>query len=270
MIKRILLQSAAIILLFLATPAVAQLDRQQGVSTANTLSLIGRDEASGAIAPAQVLVDEFGFPVGVLGSPLQVGAAALPLPENAASETGGNLAKIAEQTGPGGALSPSGSLSNPISTLTRPNDTAPYAQYDLIASSTTAGSIEAPAFEIANDDGGAIVRRVRLVTNATTGWGGALLRVRLFTLPPTYTNGDNGAYALATGSANYIGRFDVTLEQVGDGAMGIAAPGEGNGVYISLTGTGGVGIYWDIQYLSAGALTPVAQQTFTLTPELQN
>ncbi len=160
----------------------------------------------------------------------------------------------------------SGAITNPTSVLTRPNDTNAYSINDLIASSTTAGSIVVPSFNIVNSAGGVIIPRVRLSTNVTTGWGAVTLQVTLWSAAPTYTNGDNGAYAVATGSANRLAQYQVTLTQDADGASGNGALLVGNAAAIKLAS--GTAIYWDIQTLTAA--TPIANQTFTITPELLN
>src|ERR1700730_14367879 len=101
--------------------------------------------------------------------------------------------------------------SNPTSTLTRPANTTAYAANQLIASSTTAGSVVVHSFSIAT--GGAILSRLRLRTNATSGWGGVNLSINLWSAAPTYTNGNGGAYAAATGSADWLANFLVSLIQ---------------------------------------------------------
>ena len=159
-----------------------------------------------------------------------------------------------------------GAITNPTSTLTRPANTTPYSVNNIVASSTTAGSIVVPSFAIANSAGGAIVPRIRINTNVTTGWGAVNLLVTLWTTAPTYTNGDGSAYAVATGSANRVGQYQVTLTQNGDGAAGEGMPNVGNAASIKLAS--GTAVYWDIQILTAA--TPISGQTFTITPELLN
>src|SRR5437660_138343 len=88
-----------------------------------------------------------------------------------------------------------GSITNPASTLTRPANTTAYAANQLIASSTTAASIVVPSF--ATVAGAGILPRLRLRTNAPSGWGGINLSINLWSAAPTYTNGDSGAYAPA-------------------------------------------------------------------------
>lgn len=159
-----------------------------------------------------------------------------------------------------------GTLANPTSTLTRPNDTNAYAQNDLIASSTTAGSVVVPSITVTRIAAGSCaIRRLRLATNVTTGWGSASFTVRLWTTAPTYTNGDNGAYAVATGSAGFLGAYSISISQWADGASGNGLPLVGNEVGIKLA-SGSI-VYWDLQYTGSASLTPIAQQTFTLTAE---
>jgi len=78
-----------------------------------------------------------------------------------------------------------GAITNPASTLTRPANTADYAANQLIASSTTAGSVVVPSFAIAISAGGAINARLRLRTSATSGWGGVNLSINLWSAAPT-------------------------------------------------------------------------------------
>jgi hypothetical protein len=153
----------------------------------------------------------------------------------------------------------------PCAVLIRPLNTTAYSANDLIANNVTAGSVQVPTCTVAREVGfGGAIPRFRLTTNVTTGWDGALLKVRFWTAAPTYTNGDNGAYAVATGAAGYMGKIIITLEQFGDGASGVGAPEVGS--FIAFKLAAGQVIYWDIQETS-GALTPISGQTFTLTPE---
>jgi hypothetical protein len=157
-----------------------------------------------------------------------------------------------------------GSITNPTSTLTRPANTTAYAANQLIASSTTAASIVVPSF--ATLAGAGILPRLRLRTNAGTGWGGVNLSINLWSAAPTYTNGDGGAYVPTTGSASWLANFMITsLQQFGDGAIGSGGPTSANEMAIKLAGTA---IYWDLQILSAAPSG--SGQTFTLTAELLN
>jgi hypothetical protein len=160
----------------------------------------------------------------------------------------------------------SASITNPTSVLTRPANTTAYVANQLIASSTTAGSVVVPSFAIATSAGGAVLSRVRLLSNVTSGWDGVSVTVRLWTAAPTYTNGDGGAYAVATGAAGWIASFLIALSQYGDGAISASQLTAANEMAIKLAS--GTTIYWDMQIM--GAATPISGQTFTLTAELMN
>lgn len=158
-----------------------------------------------------------------------------------------------------------GTITNPGNAITRPANTTNYAQNNLIASSVTAGSVVVSSFSLLNSGG--VIPRVRLFTNKTSGWDGVVIRVRLWQSAPTYTNGDGGAYAVATNAFGLLGAYDVTLSQFGDAATGIAAPNNGTAAWIKVPGTA---VFWDLQYLGSAALTPASGQTFTMVAEIAN
>lgn len=174
-----------------------------------------------------------------------------------------------DQTTPGvtnGVVAPiTGTATNPTSTLTRPANTTAYATTQLIGSSTTAGSVVVPSFAIANAAGSAVIPRLRLSTNATTGWG-TTLTVNLWSAAPTYTNGDGGTYAVATNGAKHLAQYSCTLTQYGDAASGECSVSVGNFAMVTLAS--GTSIFWDLQ--TTGSATPISGQTFTLIPELLN
>lgn len=148
------------------------------------------------------------------------------------------------------------------SVLTRPNDTTAYAQNDLIASSTTAGSIVVPSFGIQSHT---TIKRLRLYTNKTSGMGTFQGFVELWKTAPTLTNGDNGAYAIATGAASWIGSSTLAvMTQVADGGYTTGVPTTGSEFGII---HGGSTIYWTLKEADATGFTPAANQTFTLVAE---
>lgn len=160
----------------------------------------------------------------------------------------------------------SGYVANPTSgVLTRPADTNAYAANDLIASSTTAGSVVVPTVTIARVAGGSgTIPKLTLFSNHTTGLSGISVAVRLWRAAPTYTNGDNGAYAVATGAANFIAKFTGTFEQFGDGAVAVLEPSVGAVVALKLAS--GLTVAWDLQALAG--FTPQSGKTFTLVPQV--
>ncbi len=219
---------------------------------------------SGQPQSCEQVTDTNPFPVDIMSSVLPSGAAtaANQVLEIAALNT------LIAQAITACQLTFCGLVTNPTASQTRPANSTPYSQNDLIANNTAAGSIIVPSIAIVNAAGGVAVPRVRLYTNVTTNWDSAAVTVRLWSSPPTYNNGDNGAYSVATGTTSYLGRFEITMTQNSDGAYGTGAPSTGTAVYAKLAS--GVSVYWDLQYTGASALTPQVSQTFTLQPELVN
>lgn len=144
----------------------------------------------------------------------------------------------------------------------RPNDATPYTSGDLVANSTTAGSVLAMIFE-ANKDL-LQVRRVR-IRKSGTGVTGAQFRLHLYDaspLPPT--NGDNGVWL--TPVASYLGFVDVTIDKAfSDGAAGQGAPTVG--AEINVNTAADLKVYGLLE--ARGAYTPANNEVFTVTLETQ-
>lgn len=165
---------------------------------------------------------------------------------------------------------------NPSSTLTRPNNATAYVQNQLIASNTTAGSIVVPSIIIPRDDARSVsITRGRIFTNKVLAT--LQLHVDLWSAAPTFTNGDGGAYAVATGWANWIGHLTSAAADVysasGDGTMLALTPGStyaaaGSIPLISDHSPGGK-IFWTLREIDATGFTPSALEIFTLTLELE-
>lgn len=151
--------------------------------------------------------------------------------------------------------------------LTRPADTTAYALGDLVANSTTAGSVVPLSFTVAttNDQGGTI-RGVRLKTN-NTAWAGYTVRLHLHKNAPTFTNGDNGAWLTTESEA--LGCFDVTFtETYSDAVKGYGVSCRPGGEMPSFTPSSGtVLIYGDLEIRQAA--TPASGQTFTPVLEIE-
>lgn len=158
-------------------------------------------------------------------------------------------------------------LRTPSSTLTRPANTTAYVAGDLVAGDTTAGSVTVPSFE-AGLTGGRhyYIPRIRLKTDKTSGMASINFTLRLWAAAPTYDNGDNGAYSVATNGDELIGAFtNAGFVQGGDGATAIMTPDVGDGPSFYLSGTA-TSVYWDLEIESG--LTPASGQTFTAVPEV--
>ena len=152
----------------------------------------------------------------------------------------------------------------PTASFTRPANTTAYAVGNLVANSTTAGSVVPMQLEVARRPGGTgqIVRmRLRksgaVLTNAS-------FRVHLYRTAPTPTNGDNGAW-LTTGALAYIGAFDITLDRAfSDGAHGTGLPLAGP-VVVFAADEDSVVLHALLE--ARAAYTPASGEVFTLAAE---
>lgn len=158
-------------------------------------------------------------------------------------------------------------IKNSSNSFTRPSDTTAYASGDLVANSTTAGSVTAISIGNIgwNSQGSAILRKVKL-TKSGTSTTNAQFRVHFFkAAPETITNGDNGAFSVS-GVADYIGAFAVTIDRAfTDGAAGFGVPLVGSELLIRLAGSSAQKIYALIE--ARAAYTPSSAEVFTLYVE---
>lgn len=165
-------------------------------------------------------------------------------------------------------------VTSSTSTLTLPAATTAYTAGQLIANSATAGSVVVPSFAIANTAGGAIIPRLRLSTNdaTATGWGAQTIQVDLWSVAPTFTNGDRAAWLPATGSASHLAAYTCTMAGTtaavwGDGIAGECSVSPGNATTIKLAS--GTSVFWTLDAISGSGVTGVSK-VFTLTAELLN
>lgn len=95
-------------------------------------------------------------------------------------------------------------------TFTRPADTTAYADGDLVANSTTAGSVAALVFAIPTGLGKNIkIIGGTLQKSDQTDVANSQFRIHVYTSEPTPANGDNGAWS--TDIAGYLGFVDLGL-----------------------------------------------------------
>jgi hypothetical protein len=113
--------------------------------------------------------------------------------------------------------------------FTRPADTNAYAVGDLIANSTTAGSVVPLSLAVSRaSDKTGMVRRLRLKTN-DTAWANATVRVHLFKNTPTLSVGDNAVFSGGTTESEYLGYADITLDRhFSDAEKGTGIPATGS------------------------------------------
>ena len=159
-------------------------------------------------------------------------------------------------------------IARPSGSFTRPGDTTPYASGDLVANSTTAGSVDAVSIAVARTSGGTGSIRRALLRKSGTGITNSIFRIHLYEADPaTVTNGDNGAWS-TSGVADYLGAIDVVIDRAfTDGAAGEGVPLAGGEINFDLTGTANVFALLEAR----AAYTPGNAEVFTIELEvLQN
>jgi hypothetical protein len=161
----------------------------------------------------------------------------------------------------------------PSLTMTRPADTTAYAQYDLVANSTTAGSVTGLVFPNAGRFDGESLRVERLrLRKSSASQTNATFRVYLFTALPTLSVGDNGVLNTSGGVMaiddvdKLIGWFDVTMNRSGTaGAVGVGSPSAGSA--ITCKPSASQTLYGLIE--ATAAYTPTSGETFNAVLEGQ-
>jgi len=144
---------------------------------------------------------------------------------------------------------------------TRPNDTTAYASGDLVANSTTAGSVtpitlncSARGFKVWRVE---LARSSAVVTNAS-------FRVHIYKDSPTVANGDNGAWS--TTNSGYVGFVDVAAPSVA-----FTDSANASGVYVNNSVFAPLYFVADKDHIlyalieARAAYTPTAQEVFTVT-----
>jgi hypothetical protein len=146
------------------------------------------------------------------------------------------------------------------SNFTRPADTTAYASGDLVANSTTAGSVTPLSFTIWRAGAGqTIIQRARLAKSGTSTTSAAF-RIHFYQATQTVTNGDNGAW-LSTGAQDYLGNIDIAaMFAFSDGANGFGAAAAGAEMRFRFA-TGNT-LYCLLE--ARGAYTPASAEVFTL------
>lgn len=155
-------------------------------------------------------------------------------------------------------------ICNPSASFTRPADTTAYASGDLVANSTTAGSVAPLSFDGIWSNRFSI-KRVRLTKSGTTATNGQF-RVHFYGASPTCANGDNGAWSTDQ-AAKYYGSIDVTVAAFTDGCAGVGAATAGAELNVQLPTANGHTVYALLE--ARAAYTPANAEVFTLVPEIE-
>lgn len=162
-----------------------------------------------------------------------------------------------------GTLAVGGNTSRPSAGFARPANTTAYVAGQLVANTTTAGSVTALALAAARKAGGTgAIPRLSLKKSTAT-LTAARFRVHLFRDAPVVAVGDGGTFAGNVSEAGYLGSFDVVMDRAwSDGALGLAVPNTGSAaVFAAAAGS------QSIQALieARDAYAPGSGETFTLT-----
>ncbi len=149
-----------------------------------------------------------------------------------------------------------------VAAVTRPADTTQYAAGDLVANSTTAGSVTPIQFSVGGQfaSGGKIVGgKMRKSTNGVTT---ASFRLHLFTATKTVTNGDNGAIVVNS-MDGYLGYLNFDFATIADDTNIIGGAIEKTAAALAaglpFKAPGGV-LYGLIE--AKGAYTPASAEVF--------
>jgi hypothetical protein len=154
-------------------------------------------------------------------------------------------------------------LYNTAASFTRPADTTAYAIGDLVANSTTAGSVVPMSFPLGNafGQGQFRVTRVRLSKTSTTT-ANSTFRVHFHSASPTYAVGDNAARS--TTLSGWLGAIDVpAMTAFSDGTAATGAATAGSEFLIRLAA--GTTVFCHLEALAA--YVPTSAESFTLTLE---
>lgn len=172
-----------------------------------------------------------------------------------------------------------GYMSTPFYSFTRPADTTAYTINDLVANSTTLGSVTPLSWPVSRFAAGTAqnisIRRARIRCSKTTTHRGHNFRLHLWNKGSnsvasnanvSTANADNGAFS-ATKSSYYVGAIDVSCDYLfTDGSAGAGSANKGTEINIVTSGTGQVSISGYLEVLTS--LSPANGETFVVTLEV--
>jgi hypothetical protein len=151
--------------------------------------------------------------------------------------------------------------------FTRPANTTQYSANDLVANNATAASVVPMSFGINRLGRAGIIRGVRLYKSDKTATS-ASFKVHLFTADPgTPTNGDNGAFGVAS-AENYLDAVSVDLSSSGlaGGTTGIMKRSAATAIPFEAPALNNK-LYGLLEAI--GTYTPASGETFTVTLEIE-
>lgn len=156
-------------------------------------------------------------------------------------------------------------------TFARPANTTAYTSGDLVADNTTAGSVTPLRFTLGPLYGQGTIARARFYKSTTTATA-ATFTLHLFRSEQTLTNGDNGAFAVAS-VADHVG--SVAMDASSGGLAGTAGLAKQfaitGGITVDLAHEVGGGNRLLYGYLVVGgAYAPGSAETFRVDLEITN
>lgn len=161
-----------------------------------------------------------------------------------------------------------GAIVNPSANFTRPADTTTYASGDLVANSTTAGSVTPLTLAVGWSQFKLLGARLK---KSSTSISNVSFRLHLYSASPTVANGDNGAFSST--HSGYLGHitFDPSYcvafsDAVGSFGTPITnssqAPHDKRIALVS-----GTTIYGLLE--ARAAYSPASEEVFTVTLEIE-
>lgn len=156
----------------------------------------------------------------------------------------------------------------PSYSFTRPADTTQYAAGDLVANSTTAASVVPMSWSLQRLSGTGLIKGIRLYKSAASATA-AIFNVHLFTADPgTPTNGDNGAFAVAS-AANYLGEVAIDMSTTGSpGTAYLFKRSADLNIGVDMANPTGV-LYGLLEAGTAGTYTPASEEIFKIVLEIE-
>lgn len=158
-----------------------------------------------------------------------------------------------------------GAITVASDSFTRPSDTTQYGAGDLVANSTTAGSVVPLSLVVTHAAGAGVkITGCRLLKSATSVTS-ASFRVHLYRDSPTPNNGDNVSWF--TTVSGYLGFMDLTMNlSFTDDAIGFGAPAIRDAIRC-MPATGSRTIYALLE--ARATYTPASAEVFTLYLEVE-
>jgi hypothetical protein len=147
--------------------------------------------------------------------------------------------------------------------ITRPADTTAYAAGDLIANSTTAGSVTPFSFPIPTGLGkNLVVKGARIKKSDASDVANSNFTIWLFGSSPVVANGDNGALSADLVTANFLGKITGAAMLAGtDDAINVISLADSAWLYHYVLSSQGR-VYGLLEALAAYG--PASAETFTI------